>query len=294
MRPSVRLRAFAKVNYGLSIKGLREDGYHEISTVFQSISLADEVELERAPEGFGLRVEPEWANTGPAEKNTVYRAWELLRELTGSELPVRVALHKKIPAGAGLGGASADAAAFLVGVNALFGLGLEPEELAGVGLDIGADVPFCISGGTALGEGVGEMLSPLPSPPNHRLLLLKPERGAETAGIYKAYDENPPKETTSTEPIVAALHEGSLHGLASAVSNDFARITGGIVAEVADCERELLRAGALGVCMSGSGTSVYGIFHTEEEARAAHAGVEDAFRRYLRACTLRRRVAVDP
>ncbi len=269
VKPSVRLRAFAKVNYGLSIKGLREDGYHEISTVFQNISLADEVELERAAEGFGLRVEPEWARTGPPEDNTVHRAWELLCELSGFELPVRVALHKKIPAGAGLGGASADAAAFLVGANALFGLGLEPEKLAGLGLGVGADVPFCISGGTALGGGVGEALSPLPAPPEHRLVLVKPERGAETASIYKAYDENPPKEKTSTDHIVSALHRGVLREFAATVSNDFAPITSGIVPEVAVHEKELIRAGALGASMSGSGTAVYGIFASEEEARAA-------------------------
>ncbi|MDQ4105763.1 MAG: 4-(cytidine 5'-diphospho)-2-C-methyl-D-erythritol kinase, partial [Actinomycetota bacterium] len=204
---TVRSRAFAKVNYAVSIKGLRDDGYHEISTVFQNISLADEVELERAAEGFGLRVEPERADTGPSKENTVYRAWESLCELCGYELPVRVRLYKKIPSGAGLGGASADAAAFLVGANALFGLGLNSEELAGVGLGIGADVPFCILGGTALGEGIGEVLNPLPAPPDHRLLLVKPQPGAETASIYRAYDEHPAEERTSTEPVVAALHE---------------------------------------------------------------------------------------
>jgi 4-diphosphocytidyl-2-C-methyl-D-erythritol kinase len=269
VKSAIRLRAFAKVNYALSIKGLREDRYHEISTVFQNISLADEVELERAGEGFALHVEPGGADTGPPEENTVYRAWELLCGLSGFKLPVRVVLHKKIPAGAGLGGASADAAAFLVGANALFGLGLKPEELAGIGLGIGADVPFCLSGGTALGEGVGEVLSPLPDPPEHRLILVKPERGAETASIYRAYDESPSKEKTSTDPVVAALRRGGLRELAAAVSNDFSPITGGIVPEVAVYEKELVRAGALGASMSGTGTAVYGIFATGEEAREA-------------------------
>lgn len=269
MKSPVRLRAFAKVNYALSIKGLREDGYHEISTVFQNISLADEVVLERATEGFRLRVEPEWAQTGPPVENTVYRAWELLCGLSGFELPVRVVLHKKIPAGAGLGGASADAAAFLVGANALFGLGLKPKELASVGLSIGADVPFCVQGGTALGEGVGELLSPLPAPPDHWLLLVKPEPSAETANIYRSYDERPPEEKVTTEPVMAALHGAALLGLAASVGNDLAPITGRLVPEVTGYEKELIRAGALGASMSGSGTAVYGIFATEEEARAA-------------------------
>ncbi len=274
---SVRLRAFAKVNYALSIKGVREDGYHEISTVFQNVSLADEVELERADRGFGLRVEPEEAQTGPLEENTIYRAWELLCGHAGSELPVRVTLRKKIPAGAGLGGASADAAAFLVGADALFGLRLSPEELAGVGLCIGADVPFCLSGGTALGEGVGEVLNPLPAPPDHRLLLVKPESGAETAGIYRAYDENPPAEKTATEPAVTALREADLHGLGAAVGNDLAPITKRFVPEVAAYEKGLLEAGALGASMSGTGTAVYGIFETEEDARRAMSRLEAPF-----------------
>ena len=265
----MRLRAFAKVNYALSIKGLREDGYHEISTVFQNISLADEVVLERATEGFRLRVEPEWAQTGPPGENTVYRAWELLCGLSGFELPVRVVLHKKIPAGAGLGGASADAAAFLVGANTLFGLDLNPEELAAVGLGIGADVPFCVQGGTALGEGVGELLSPLPAPPDHWLLLVKPEPSAETANIYRSYDERSPEEKATTEPVMAALHGADLLRLAASVGNDLSPITGRLVPEVAGYEKELIRAGALGASMSGSGTAVYGIFATEEEARAA-------------------------
>ncbi|MGB3683038.1 MAG: 4-(cytidine 5'-diphospho)-2-C-methyl-D-erythritol kinase [Rubrobacteraceae bacterium] len=277
MKIAVRLRAFAKINYVLSIKGVREDGYHEISTVFQNISLADEVELERADAGFALNVEPVQTNVGPAKENTVYRAWELLRELTGLDLPIQVTLHKKIPAGAGLGGASADAAAFLVGTNELFGLGLGSEDLANVGLGIGADVPFCISGGTALGTGVGENLSPLPAPPDHRLLLLKPESSAETAGIYKAYDEHPMGEGISTEPVEAVLREQNLRGLAAAVGNDLAPVTRHLVPEVAVYEKELIRAGASGASMTGSGTAVYGIFATEKKAQTALSSMKAPF-----------------
>ena len=266
MITSLRLKAYAKINYALTIGGTREDGYHEISTVFQNISLADEVILERVNTGFELHVEPGPANIGPTKDNTIYRAWELLRELTGLDLPIEVKLYKKIPAGAGLGGASADAAAFLIGANRLFGLGLNSGELAKLGLKIGADVPFCISGGTALGEGVGEKLSPLPAPPAHHLLLAKPDSGADTASIYKAYDEHPPEEKTSTKDVVAALRESDLRRLAAAVGNDFTSVTPRFVSEVAEYEEEILRSGALGASMSGSGTAVYGIFASEEEA----------------------------
>jgi 4-diphosphocytidyl-2-C-methyl-D-erythritol kinase len=259
----VRLRAFAKVNYALEVRNLRDDGYHEIRTVLQSISLADEVEiaqLKRAKGGCELRVEPEGARVGPTERNTARKAWELVSTLAGAELPVRIKLRKEIPAGAGLGGGSADAAAVLVGISELFGLGLDAEVLREVGSRIGADVPFCLLGGTALGEGIGYVLTPLPAPPAHRLVLARPERGADTGEIYRSYDERPRKSVASVEPVVAALRSGDLSALAGAIGNDLEPITGELVPEVEAYKKELLRVGALGASMSGTGTAVYGIF----------------------------------
>ena len=263
MKREVWLRAFAKVNYALDVLGLRGDGYHEISTVMQSISLADEVQLRRAAGGFDLSLEPEEVKIGSQERNTTYLAWKALQGLAGEELPVKVTLRKEIPAGAGLGGGSANAAAVLVGLNELFSLGLRVDELRGIGVGIGADVPFCISGGTALGQGVGEILTPLPSPPAHRLVVAKPLRSADTAGMYRAYDETETESMRSVEPVVSALRSGSLPVLAAAVGNDLAPVTRGFIPEVATLERTLLASGALGASMSGSGTAVYGIFDDE-------------------------------
>jgi 4-diphosphocytidyl-2-C-methyl-D-erythritol kinase len=273
----VRLRAFAKVNYALEVRGLRDDGYHEISTVLQSIALADEVEIERSKEGFALRIEPETTEVGPPERNTVYVAWKLLCGLAGAELPVEVMLRKRIPPGAGLGGGSADAAATLYGLNELFGLGLDAEDLRGVGAKVGADVPFTLMGGTALAEGVGDVLTSLPAPPTHRLLVAKPELGADTGEIYQAYDERPREGASSVEPVVAALRARDLSALARSVGNDLEPITASCVPEVEACKRELLQAGALGAAMSGTGTAVYGIFAAEEDAENAKKGVETAF-----------------
>ncbi len=269
----IRLRTFAKVNYALDVLGLRDDGYHEVRTVMQSVSLADEVEIEGARRGFELQVEPEGTRVGPPEENTAYRAWKLLCGLAGDEFPIKVTLRKGIPAGAGLGGGSADAAAVLVGLNELFGLGLRVEELREVGAKIGADVPFCVSGGTALGEGVGELLTPLPAPPAHRLVVAKPLAGAETGKIYRAYDERPARGARSVEAVVeavvAALGSGSLPALAGAVGNDLAPVTTDLVPEVAKLWRGFMDAEALGASMSGSGTAVFGIFDEEEAARTA-------------------------
>ena len=274
----VRLRAFAKVNYALDVLGLRADGYHEVSTVMQSISLADEVELRRATGGFDLLLEPEELRIGAKEQNTTYLAWKAFQRLAGKELPVEVTLRKKIPAGAGLGGGSADAAAVLVGLNELFGLGLRVDELRGIGAGIGADVPFCVSGGTALGEGIGEILTPLPAPPAHLLVVAKPLSSADTGKIYHAFDEAGTQSTHSVEPVVSALCSDSLPAaLAAAVGNDLASVTMDIVPEVAELEQSLLVSGALGASMSGSGTAVYGIFDDEVTARGAQDTVEAFF-----------------
>jgi 4-diphosphocytidyl-2-C-methyl-D-erythritol kinase len=273
----VRLRAFAKVNYALDVLGLRVDGYHEIRTVMQSISLADEVELRRAASGFALTLEPEAVEIGPPERNTVYLAWRSLQRLTGEELPVEVTLHKRIPAGAGLGGGSGDAAAVLVGMNEIFGLGLSVNELREAGVGIGADVPFCISGGTALGEGVGEILTPLVAPPAHRLVLAKPLESVETASIYRAYNGTKTESARIVEPVVSALHAGSVSDLALAVGNDLAPVTRDLVSEVATLERTLLASGAIGAAMSGSGTAVYGIFAGKEAAGNARAEIDVPF-----------------
>jgi 4-diphosphocytidyl-2-C-methyl-D-erythritol kinase len=273
----VRLRAFAKVNYALEVRGLRDDGYHEIASVLQSISLADELEIERTGGGFELLFEPEGVEVGPLEENTVYKAWVLLWEGSGHELPVRVRLHKKIPAGAGLGGGSADAAAVLVGMNELFGLGLNYKELRDIGSRIGADVPFCLLGGTALGEGRGEVLTPLPAPPDHHLVLAKPVQGAQTDGIYRAYDERPARSRASVDPVIAALRSGNLPALAGALGNDLEPITAGLVPEVAVYRWELLQAGALGAAMTGTGTAVYGIFGIREDARMVERELQAPF-----------------
>lgn len=268
---SIGLRAYAKVNYALDVLGVRPDGYHDIRTVFQSISLADEVEIERSLSGFELVVEPEAAAVGPVEENTAYKAWKLLCKEAKTELGVRVSLHKEIPTGAGLGGGSADAAAALVGMNAFFGLGLEKEELCSIGAKAGADVPFCIVGGTMLGEGVGDVLGPLPAPPPHALAVLKPEASASTKEIYAANDRGGRESEHRSRSVAEALEAGDLAALARSIGNDLTPISAALVPEVEEYRRLLLEAGALGAAMSGTGSAVYGIFHSKSDAERAAA-----------------------
>jgi len=266
------------VNYALEVRGLWSNGYHEISTIMQSISLADQVEIERVERGFELVVEPEGVGIGPPEENTLYRAWVWMGELIGEELPVRIRLRKQIPVEAGLGGGSADAAAALVGLNVLFGSRLSDAQLRRGGLRIGADVPFCLTGGTALGEGIGEVLSPLPAPPPHHLVVAKPDAGAQTARIYHIYDEERSRGAhPSVAPVAEALHAGDLGALARALDNDLAPVTKSLVPEVRVLEGELQASGSLGAAMSGTGTAVYGLFGSEAEARASADGLQAPF-----------------
>lgn len=277
MRREVRLKAYAKVNYALDVVGVRADGYHEIRTVMQSISLADVVTVERVNSGFELRVEPENPGIGPREENTAYLAWRLLCELRGVELPARVTLRKNVPAGAGLGGGSSDAAAVLRGLDELFGLGLSAEELRTTGARIGADVPFCLAGGTALAEGVGECLTPAPAPPDHRLLVVKSPRGADTGKVYRAYDKGSVRRGDTADRVLGALRSGDLAALAGALGNDLAPFTKVELPEVAELEERLLEAGALGASMTGSGSAVYGLFRDEEAAGRAREKVGAPF-----------------
>jgi len=260
------------------VRGLRPDGYHELSTVLQSVSLHDELVVEKANAGFELLVEPEGTDVGPEEENTVLRARNALRALTDEELPARVRVRKRIPAGAGLGGGSADAAAALRAFDALFGLGLGDKELLRVGLEVGADVPFCLLGGTALAEGVGEVLSLLPAPPPHEIVLAKPAAGAETARIFRAYDDASGAGMAgavagsggaSSSAVMEALHAGDLSALAGGIGNELGGITEGLLPEVRELRDELVGRGALGASMTGSGTGVFGLFGPGDGARRA-------------------------
>ncbi|MEJ7819527.1 MAG: 4-(cytidine 5'-diphospho)-2-C-methyl-D-erythritol kinase [Rubrobacteraceae bacterium] len=273
----IRLQAFAKLNYALDVLSLRTDGYHEIRTVMQSISLADEVEVERAESGFDLTVEPAGTDVGPTRENTTHGAWRALREATGEELPVRVRLNKKVPSGAGLGGGSADAAAVLVALNEMFGLGLDDERLREVGLRVGADVPFCIAGGTALGEGIGEELTPLPATPDHRLVVTRPAEAANTAEVYRAYDGRPGQKVFHASAVRNAIQAGDLAALGAGVGNALSPVTREMVLAVRELETALLEAGALGASMSGTGTAVYGIFPDENAAANAIRAVDAPF-----------------
>lgn len=268
----IRLCSQAKINLFLNIKGVREDGYHEIETVMQSISLADRVKLEKNRGGIGIYCDLPYVPRD--ERNIAYKAANLFFEQTGEKGGVFIAIRKKIPVGAGLAGGSGNAAAVLVGLNELYHTGLSERELCEMGAKLGADVPFCITGGTQLASGIGEKLSRLPPPPDLKLLVVKPRRSISTPLVYRKYDELCRKaELTGKKfpPVQPELSE-FCRGLESGnpapyFANVLEPVTGALCREVPALLRLIERCGARAM-MSGSGTAVFGVFE-DERARAA-------------------------
>ena len=183
----MRLRAYAKVNLGLRVLRRRGDGFHEVQGLMQTIGLADELVLEKGGEGITLEVQPPLGI--PPEENLAYRAAEAVLKAAGLQPNLRIQLTKRIPAGAGLGGGSSDAAAVLVGTNELFGLEMERARLLELAMELGSDVPFFLTGGTCWMGGRGERLKRLPPLPRYHLLLLLPPFSLSTAEVYRKFDE---------------------------------------------------------------------------------------------------------
>lgn len=265
------LPAFAKINLGLRVLGRRADGYHEIRTVFQTITLHDLLTFEAVREGGRFELISSAPAEVPAdETNLVHRAAMALRGRGGAGLGARVLLDKRIPAGGGLGGGSSDAAAALVGLARLWRLRVSRRELVETGAELGADVPFFFTGGTALGSGVGTEIEPLPDAPARHLLVVTPGVKVSTAEAYKAL-----AAPALTKPGSAANLSISRAGTQNADSlyevmrNDFEPVVCRLWPEIGRAREALLRSGAHGASLSGSGSSVYGVFDSGGEARRA-------------------------
>lgn len=264
----LRLRAFAKVNLTLDVGGLRPDGYHEIHSVMQTISLADELLLSRA-EG-GIAVECDSPEVPGGEGNLAWRALKLLADrLPGG---VRLEIRKRIPVAAGLGGGSSDAAAALKGANALYGLGLAEQELISLAAAVGSDVPFFVLGGTVEARGRGEIVRRLPPLPKLWLVVGKPDFGVSTRDVYAAYRTEGGAKRTPL--LIAALESGDAEGVLRSLGNDLEQVTGRLFPAVGMLKERLLELGALRAVMTGSGPAVYGVFPGEREARLAAERLE--------------------
>ncbi len=260
----VRVHGNAKINLTLDILGKREDGYHEVAMVMQSIGLHDTVELERTEKGISLAVDVPGLEAD--ERNLAWKAAALMRERFHLEGGVHIRLAKRIPIAAGLAGGSTDAAAVLRGMNELYGLGIPEEELCRLGAELGSDIPFCILGGTMLATGRGEMLERLPDLPEMPVVLVKPRISVSTAWAYQNYDAHGAERHPDNEAIQRAIAAGDREAVAKLLCNVLESVTIKKYQEIARYKQMLLEQGAMASMMSGSGPTVFALARSGEQA----------------------------
>ena len=268
MKETFRREAPAKINLALDILGKRPDGYHALCSIMQTVSLCDTVELAEGGEGFTLSM----AGFTPPEgrKTLEQRAAEAFFARLGRAMPpLTVAITKRTPAYAGLGGGSADVAALLRLLRDRYAPKMEDATLESIGAEVGSDMPFCLRGGTALAEGRGEILTDLPPLPDCWIVLCKPPFPIPTPMLFARADSVAIRHRPDIPGMRKALENGDLEGVAGRLGNVFEEVLPPECGAVFAIRDALLAAGALGAGMSGSGPTVFGIFREEGLARAA-------------------------
>ena len=253
--------SYGKVNLALDILYKRDDGYHEIKSIMQRISLRDRLRFKEIKEG--VVIESNHPEVPLDSSNLVHKAWEKLSSLTGIKRGIKVFIEKNIPVAAGLAGGSSNGAATLLALNQLWDLNLSQKELMEIGKDLGADVPFCILGGTALAEGIGERLTPLKSFSGKKILLCNPGIAISTAYAYQILKLS--NERIDIGGIISSIEEDDLRSVAEKMENTMERSIiekYPIIGEIKDI---MLENGALGSLMSGSGSTVFGLYDDEEK-----------------------------
>lgn len=261
---SIEMQGHAKVNLGLDVVGRLPNGYHEVKMMMQTVGVHDTVTLRKIPEG--IKFSTENGEIPCDDTNLAYRAAKLFLESTGVKGGVEIQLIKRIPVAAGLAGGSTDAAAVFKGMNILYKTELSEEALKELGVKIGADVPYCIMGGTALAEGIGEKLTPLPDVPEAAVLLAKPDLFVSTKEVYGRLNLSEETKHPDIDGMVDAIREGSLHGVTDRMGNVLQDVTSPSYPVIGRLIELMEENGAVRAMMSGSGPTVFGIFKNKEEA----------------------------
>lgn len=261
---SINVKACAKINLALDVLHKRDDGYHEVAMIMQSITLADELTLTNSPDGITLSVDT--PNLAADKSNLAYRAAALIRSEVGINAGIHIRLVKKIPMAAGLAGGSADAAAVLCGLNQLWDLRLTMSELEKLAADLGSDVPFCLHGGTMLATGRGEKLSPLPDLPECYVVLAKPPVDVSTAWVYGHYQAQRIATHPDLEGMKESLKRKELKVVAAKLGNVLESVTIPAYPCIADLKTCMLENGAMNSLMSGSGPTVFGLVEGRRQA----------------------------
>ena len=259
-------RAYAKINLSLDVTGRLPNGYHQVRMIMQSLDLCDVLTFERT-EGV-IEITSDRADLPLGEDNLIHKAAVLMRETYGLQGGVKVELKKNIPVAAGMAGGSTDAACTLKAMNELYGLGLSEETLRELGVKLGADVPYCVMGGTALSEGIGEILTRIAPMPDCTILVAKPDIDVSTKYVYEQLDRHEITAHPDVDAMREAIESGDVAGIASGLGNVLEAVTVEKYPIVRRIKELMTDGGALGSLMSGSGPSVFGIYDDEEKARA--------------------------
>lgn len=271
----ISLKALAKINLGLDVVRRREDGYHEVRMIMQTIYLYDRLDIKRTQEP-GIQIQTNLSFLPVNENNLIYKAAKLLMDEFSITDGISVKLDKRIPVAAGMAGGSTDAAAMLFGMNRLFSLGLTKRQLMERGVQIGADVPYCIMRGTALAEGIGEALSPLPPMVKCPVLIAKPSISVSTKFVY----QNLKLDDTTIHPDIDRLIDDikakNLHDIAAHMGNVLETVTIPNYPVIDEIKKHMLSNGAVGAMMSGSGPMVFGLFDDEDTAKKAYKAMRSS------------------
>ncbi len=275
----MQLRATAKINLALDVLRKREDGYHEVRMIMQMVDMYDQIRLRIRKNRPGIDMTTNLPYIPANEGNLAFRAAKILMEEKGVTDGLEIDLQKFIPVAAGLAGGSSDAAVTMIGVNRLFHLGFSQEELMERGKQIGADVPYCILQGTALSEGIGEILTPLPNMPDCRILLCKPNISVSTKDVYGALRADELPVHPDIDGMVDAIKRGDLTGITdpSCMSNVLESVTSVKYPVIEDIKSKMVELGARNAIMSGSGPTVFGIFDDKDKSEAARTALKKMY-----------------
>ncbi len=271
----LELKALAKINLGLDVTGRRENGYHDVRMIMQSVYLYDNVRLEKTGTDGEIRLKSNLGYLPSDENNIAYKAAKILAEEFDIREGVQITLDKHIPVAAGMAGGSSDAAAVLFGMNRMFGLRLSQQDLMDRGVKLGADVPYCIMRGTVLAEGIGEILTPLPAMPKCTVLIAKPPVSVSTKTVYEALDSQEVTRHPDIDGIIRGLEAGSLEQVAQCMGNVLEDVTIPLYPVIDQIKQEMLAAGAAGAMMSGSGPTVFGLFENRAAAKTAQKNIRE-------------------
>lgn len=264
----LQLKAYGKINLGLDVIRKRPDGYHDLDMIMQMVDVYDDVIIEKKA-GEEIVVKADAAVLSNGKDNLAYMAAKMLFDEFGIKSGVEITIHKRIPIAGGMAGGSSDCATTLIGINEMFNLGLSKQQLMERGVKLGADVPYCVLGGTAIARGIGEVLTPLPTPPQCHVIIAKPPISVSTAYVYGHIRPDEITKRPDIEQMTLAIKEQDLNKLSDLLYNVMEEVTVPEYPVIEKLKSIMLENGALNSIMSGSGPTVFGLFDDREKAQAA-------------------------